>query len=527
MQINSYESEKARGLRIWDTRGFETLNYNYKDHYKDISSKIKELIKKQNPDEYIHCLWFCLYYNDRRIDDTIKNTLKLCSNLYRIKNLPIIIIFTQATSVIKADEKIEYTKSLIKSMKVENISKNIKLCKVLCVEDVGGREMIPSYGIQELMEKTYESVKRGMESSFIESLLVKAKDFMKKKYLQKIENVMNEFTREDLEEAPIINNNFNNYNNRFGRNNNINNNNFMNNFPQNNFNNNLNYQSNALNNIQSGNYNNSGFMNSNFLEYNNTPSFESNLKIKYSFDKFIRFSNNFCISLALNLLNKNNKSLNKSAFSPVINIMNEEIQKIRNIIFKLYNEKLPSLIQNLETKLIYLAEQIDYKYKTKNISQIRHQLLAKTYLENSFKPLVESKIYEKISGNLFNLFAEAFMNKLLEHFEDIVMNNKIIFNYFENQGKENTKKCFENIKKNLHYEKDDYEYVMNKSKLGMIQINNINPINPININIPIKNDSNFNLLNNEENNEIGNNIVNSINDEFHDNDSSIFDGNIK
>ena len=122
------------------------------------------------------------------------------------------------------------------------------------------------------------------------------------------------------------------------------------------------------------------------------------------------------------------------------------------------------------------------------------------------------------------------MNKLLEHFEDIVMNNKIIFNYFENQGKENTKKCFENIKKNLHYEKDDYEYVMNKSKLGMNQINNINPINPINpinINIPINNDSNFNLLNNEENNEIGNNIVNSISDEFHDNDSSIFNGSIK
>lgn len=71
---------------------------------------------------------------------------------------------------------------------------------------------------------------------------------------------------------------------------------------------------------------------------------------------------------------------------------------------------------------------------------------------------------------------------------------------------------------------------MNKSKLGMIQINNINPINPINpinINIPINNDSNFNLLNNEENNEIGNNIVNSISDEFHDNDSSIFNGNIK
>ena len=47
MQINSYESEKAKGLRIWDTRGFETLKYNYKDHYKDISSKIKELIKNK------------------------------------------------------------------------------------------------------------------------------------------------------------------------------------------------------------------------------------------------------------------------------------------------------------------------------------------------------------------------------------------------------------------------------------------------------------------------------------------------
>ena len=516
MQINSYESEKAKGLRIWDTRGFETLKYNYKDHYKDISSKIKELIKKQNPDEYIHCLWFCIFFADTRIKEIIKETLKLCCNLYRIKNLPMIIIFTQAATLNKANENIEYTKNLIKSMKNENISKNIKVCKVLCKEDFGGEDMIPPYGIHELMEKTYESVKIGMESSFIESLLVKAKDFMKKKYLQKIENLINEFTREDLEEAPIINNNLNNYNNRFCRNNNINNN-HMNNFPQNNFNNNLYNQNNALNNIQLDNYNNNGFMN-NYIEYN-TPSFEANLKIKYSFDKFIRFSNKFCSSLALNLLDKNNKLLNMAAFTPIINIMNEEIYKIRNIILKLYNEKLPSLIQNLESKLIYLAEQIDYKYKTKNISQIRHQLLAKTYLENSFKPLIESKIYEKISGNLFNAFAETFMNKLLEHFEDIVMNNKIVFDYFEKQGKENTKQCFENIKKNLHYDRDDYEYVKQKmnKKLVINQINNKN--NPINENI---NDNDFNLINNEKNNNDIVNMVNSNIDEFVDNSQFFF-----
>lgn len=159
-------------------------------------------------------------------------------------------------------------------MKNENISKNIKVCKVLCKEEFGGEDMIPPYGIHELMEKTYESVKIGMESSFIESLLVKAKDFMKKKYLQKIENLINEFTREDLEEAPIINNNLNNYNNRFCRNNNFNNN-HMNNFPPNNFNNNLYNQNNALNNIRLDNYNNNGFMN-NYIEYN-TPSFEKRI----------------------------------------------------------------------------------------------------------------------------------------------------------------------------------------------------------------------------------------------------------
>lgn len=453
-----------------------------------------------------------------RIKEIIKETLKLCCNLYRIKNLPMIIIFTQAATLNKANENIEYTKNLIKSMKNENISKNIKVCKVLCKEDYGGEDMIPPYGIHELMEKTYESVKIGMESSFIESLLVKAKDFMKKKYLQKIENLINEFTREDLEEAPIINNNLNNYNNRFCRNNNINNN-HMNNFPPNNFNNNLYNQNNALNNIQLDNYNNNGFMN-NYIEYN-TPSFEANLKIKYSFDKFIRFSNKFCSSLALNLLDKNNKLLNMAAFTPIINIMNEEIYKIRNIILKLYNEKLPSLIQNLESKLIYLAEQIDYKYKTKNISQIRHQLLAKTYLENSFKPLMESKIYEKISGNLFNAFAETFMNKLLEHFEDIVMNNKIVFDYFEKQGKENTKQCFENIKKNLHYDRGDYEYMKQKmnKKLVINQINNKN--NPINENI---NDNDFNLINNEKNNDIVN-MVNSNIDEFVDNSQFFFNVN--
>ena len=517
MQLNSYESEKAKGLRIWDSRGFETLKYNYKDHYKDISSKIKELIKKQNPDEYIHCLWFCIFFADTRIKEIIKETLKLYCNLYRIKNLPMIIIFTQAATLNKANENIEYAKNLIKSMKNENISKNIKVCKVLCIEDFGGEDKIPPYGIHELMEKTYESVKLGMESSFIESLLVKAKDFMKKKYLQKIENVINEFTRDDLEEAPIINNNLNNYNNRFCRNNNINNN-HMNNFPQNNFNNNLNYQNNALNNIQLDNCNNNDFMN-NFIEYN-TPSFEANLKIKYSYDKFVQFLNKFCSSLALNLLDKNNKLLNIAAFTPIINIMNDEIYKLRNIILKLYNEKLPSLIQNLESKFIYLAEQIDYQCKTKNISQIRHQLLAKTYLENSFKPLIESKIYEKISGNLFNAFAETFMDKLLEHFEDIIMNNKIVFDYFEKQGKENTKKCFENIKKNLHYDRDDYEYVKQKfnKKSDINQINNKN--NPNNKNI--KDD--FNLLNNEINNEIEN-VINSDNEEYLDNTQLYFNIN--
>lgn len=122
-----YESEKAKGIRIWDTRGIENGLYNLWTANKDIKKTIKNLNSAKAPDKFIHCIWYCINSNSNCfIKDEVSN-LKDCYDLY-IEKLPIIVVLTQAFNQEDADEMIEHVKKQIKNFDENN---NIKLLKAL------------------------------------------------------------------------------------------------------------------------------------------------------------------------------------------------------------------------------------------------------------------------------------------------------------------------------------------------------------------------------------------------------------
>ena len=203
----NYESEKAKGIRIWDTRGIENGQYNLWTANKDIKKTIKNLISEKDPDKFIHCIWYCINSNSNRFIKDEVNNLKDCYELY-IEKLPIIVVLTQAFNQEDADEMIEHVKKQIKNFDENN---SIKLLKVLAKpkerknKKANGNKNVKTLGIYNLMNETLKSSKEGILSSCIDSLMDQGKLLLKEEFKICKNNLTEKYLNKKLE-------NMNNYN---------------------------------------------------------------------------------------------------------------------------------------------------------------------------------------------------------------------------------------------------------------------------------------------------------------------------
>ena len=95
LEIKKYSNPKIDFLRLYDTQGIGIKEDNKIDTiFSNISKLINEQIIKEdsNPDDLIHCLWFC--FNGRFGDLEIEILQKL-SETYSDKKLPFIIVHTK------------------------------------------------------------------------------------------------------------------------------------------------------------------------------------------------------------------------------------------------------------------------------------------------------------------------------------------------------------------------------------------------------------------------------------------------
>ena len=108
-EIKEYTSKTYPFLRLYDSRGIEKdENYDINKMKKEISEFVNKKELTNDPDKYIHCIWYCITGN--RFEKVEKNCLIELSNLYDNSNLPIIVVYTKALSkkdYLPAKEKVD------------------------------------------------------------------------------------------------------------------------------------------------------------------------------------------------------------------------------------------------------------------------------------------------------------------------------------------------------------------------------------------------------------------------------------
>ena len=481
--IESYESEKVCGLRLWDTRGIE-YKYNISDVFKDISEKIKALINEKNPDKYIHCIWFCIKgEKGERLNKEIQDIIHNCHNLYNIQKLPIILVFTNSYSTEESLEFIDFARR--EFQKFDNLN-NVKFVRVLAKDKETDILTVPANGIYNLMEQTFDSVKIGMKSSLIESLTQKGKEFINKK-LQKIINNID--CKENLDVAPLSNYNNGKSDDCFNNDNISSDDNISSEIEEisdddkynvegyNSFHNNdQKYKPKKINN---NNYKQNRQLK---VNNNNTPQTPEEFdidnlplklgKIKYNFESFKSHLKNNCEEITVKLLNTN-KLTNRKLFSKIfyaleniVSIVSENFEEIYQIkgkeIYFMLKDSLYIILINACT-----TNGID-KGKSKKIYDKEDlEMFGKNITDNYFKNRIESKIYEEIEQKILEGYAEIFKKNLLEYFDELIIKNKNISNIFTKQGEENANIIFNKIRSPIYYEKDDLTTLLTKKdKIG-------------------------------------------------------------
>ena len=84
-----YISDKFKGIRLWDSQGIDKSNYGIKKLIKSVTTLINNNANSGNPDNVIHCIWYCLTGN--KFGEIERDSLIGLMKIYHDETLPIIM----------------------------------------------------------------------------------------------------------------------------------------------------------------------------------------------------------------------------------------------------------------------------------------------------------------------------------------------------------------------------------------------------------------------------------------------------
>ena len=152
-ETTPYRSNAMPFLRLVDTRGIELdINYGAQKLEQEASRFINEQLQTGDYNKFVHCIWYCV--SGKRFEDVEILALNRIRSIYQGNKIPIIIVYTQSV-----DEK-----------SIENMKKYI-IGKIECndfvkilAEDIKavGNNLLKSFGIDELIEKTLSKCKEAL-----------------------------------------------------------------------------------------------------------------------------------------------------------------------------------------------------------------------------------------------------------------------------------------------------------------------------------------------------------------------------
>lgn len=141
-------------LVLFDTPGFEFDDKHQKRLFNDMNKFIKKKQNSKNVSNHIHCLWYCISAESKRIQISEFQFIKKLIKSRGLENVPIIIVLTQCYDN-------EVRDSMIEAIKKENL--NIAaIVPVLAKKktiDIGSQSIsVRPYGLRDLIEKTKEQL---------------------------------------------------------------------------------------------------------------------------------------------------------------------------------------------------------------------------------------------------------------------------------------------------------------------------------------------------------------------------------
>ena len=181
-------SDKIDYLRCGDSRGIEVGEFGIKSVQKEAEKFIDQQLKTNNPDFYIHCIWYCtIPITDRFQDDECK-LLENLGKKYSMKELPIIIVGTKANSR-------QSFMSLKKNIEDNVYNFNYPFVPVIA-KKIDEKEAM---GLEELKELSITKAKDAVESACYQGVYKKLEETVKKK-IKKVGMAMKEKAGEKAKE---------------------------------------------------------------------------------------------------------------------------------------------------------------------------------------------------------------------------------------------------------------------------------------------------------------------------------------
>ena len=144
-------SKKDIPLSIYDTRGFELGKDVQEDVKKELLDTINKGLSKNDVNEAIHCIWYCINTASNRIEPEEIEWLRELTNENKVTQVPIIVVLTQAFSRKNAEK--------MKQMILDENLDIVQVIPVLATDyEIEGLGVAKSYGLDNLIKVMSEAL---------------------------------------------------------------------------------------------------------------------------------------------------------------------------------------------------------------------------------------------------------------------------------------------------------------------------------------------------------------------------------
>ena len=148
-----YKNKTVPFIRLVDTRGIE-LNQGYgaSDVKTEAEKYIKEKLQLGDMNNFVHCFWYCI--TGTRFEQAEIDLLNSLRATYKDNNIPIIIVYTQATD----DEAIASMKKFVKEKKIEG-----DFIQILAQRKKINNSYVEPFNLEILLQETINKCRKALK----------------------------------------------------------------------------------------------------------------------------------------------------------------------------------------------------------------------------------------------------------------------------------------------------------------------------------------------------------------------------